>query len=218
MIDDEFNLQEIENKEKIATLKNFTTHRGQNNLLTMFNYFKGTAHKKNANAYQIEKIVNSNDTTYVSISVYNLNETEMNSNLNLYPRNKVYVFGDIDKNGKTRNVKFNEVKTELKPLEYLMNENKINEETSIGIGGLLGAKLWINGEENRMSSFFSLVGFGVGPQLNNNQGMGLTFNTGRINIVPFDFGQFLTKIFKSPNPLPTPRAGAGGGGWSSRSH
>ncbi|SRR6056297_982775 len=183
---------ELSNENLIATLQGFVTDSEKADLSDLFNVFWDKANELGANSFRWKKGGRIGDTIAVEISIFNLNDMEFDEMASLYPSNMVFILGDISKKQKTRKIKFNGDKIRLGPMEYIAYQNQVGEEAILKIGGLLGAKVWISGRENRPPSFYSLSSFGVGP---NRQGqVGLSFNTGRIYPAPLNFGYFLIHI------------------------
>lgn len=192
LIDSSFNLS---GQEKIATLKGFSLNAGKQTLVALFNSFWDYANKLGGNSFTIDSTFNTNDTTSVILTIYHLSDEDLKRNFGLYPKNMVYVIGDIDKRQSAKNIKFNEQKVLLNPMEYISYQNQAGEEAIVSIGGFLGAKVWIEGKEGRLPKHLSVNGFGVGPGGSYNS-VGISFNTGRIYPVELNIGQFLVKILK----------------------
>lgn len=192
LIDSTFNLS---GRQKIATLKGFSLNIGKQTLVTLFNSFWDNANKLGGNSFTIDSISNTKDTTSIILTVYHLSDEDLKINFELYPKNMVYVIGDIDKRQSAKNIKFNDQKVVLNPMEYLSYQNKVGEEAIVRIGGFMGAKVWITGKEGRLPKHLSVNGFGVGPGGSYNA-VGVSFNTGRIYPVELNIGQFLVKILK----------------------
>jgi len=189
-IDDGFDLTDY---EKIVVIEGYTINSGKNTLVSLFNYFWKTANDYGANAYKIDRIEMNSDDTHIQISTYHFDEKEFETNFSLYPKNKVYVFGDLDvKKGKGKRINLNKQRVELSPLEYISYQNEVGKYATVGIGGFLGAKVDIFGKEERLPTYLSLNGFGIGP--GNNFEISLSINTGRIHPVDMNFGQFLINI------------------------
>jgi len=179
--------------EKIAVLKGYSVNSGKNTLIGLFNTFWNMSNKCGANSYIIDTVESVSDTIYVQISAYYLDNAAFEDNYTLYPKNMVYVFGDLDvKNGNTKKIKLNRQKVELAPLEYIESQNKVGEYVTVSIGGFLGAKVDIYGREERLPVYLSLNGFGIGPGGFNQ--ISISFNTGRIYPVEMNFGQFLISV------------------------
>ena len=190
---------DLSGKTKISSLTGNSIDICQMNLSRLFNSFWINANRAGSNACVIDSIIRSGDTTYVVISTYYLDEAELKTNADLYPRNAIYVIGDIDKRQTEKYIKFNSSKIELNPLEYVSYQNQVGQEAVISIGGLLGAKMWIMGKENRLPTFLSVNGFGIGGGSVNP--VSISFNTGRIYPVDFNFGCFLICILKEKAKL-----------------
>lgn len=191
MIDPAYDLSQ---KERVATLREYSINSGKNTLAHVFRTFWASANEKGANSFTVDSVWISHDTTHLILGIYNLSEAELTTNFNLYPQNMVYVIGDIDKNQTTKTIKFNKVKVILQPMEYLSYQNKVGEDAIISIGGFSGAKVWIRGSEGRLPKHLSVTGFGVGP--GSSQPLSLSFNTGRVYPVDLNFGQFLVSVLK----------------------
>jgi hypothetical protein len=189
-IDNNFNLA---NQTKIAILKGYSINSETNNLVGLFNLFWEISNRLGANTYLVDKVERVSDTVYVRISIYYLDNTALDDIYVLYPKNRVYIFGDLDaKKGKTKIIKLNGQKIAISPLEYIEYQNLIGKYASISIGGSLGSKVDIYGEEERLPVCLSLNGFKVGIGINNS--ISLRFNTGSIYRVEMNFGYFLTSI------------------------
>ncbi len=185
-IDKQYELQE---DMYIATLNGFVINSGKSILSNLFNSFWQKANELGANSFRIEDVKNDNDTIEIEISVYNLTDIKFDAMVKLYPTNMVYVIGDIDKRQTPKKIKFNNEKLELAPMEFIAYQNEIDKDAILSIGGFLGAKVWIKGQENRLPKHLSLSGFGVGPGRYDE--ISISFNTGRIYPVDLNFGQFL---------------------------
>ena len=183
----------LTNHEKIAVLKGYSVNSGKSTLINLFNTFWETSNKLGANSYFIDIVEKTSDTIYVQISAYYLDNMSFEDNFKLYPKNMVYVFGDLDiKKGSTKKIKLKGQKIELNPLEYVASQNEVGKYVTVSIGGFLGAKVDIFGREERLAECLSLAGFGIGPGSFNQ--VSVSFNTGRIYPVKMNFGQFLINI------------------------
>ena len=193
LIDPKFDLSSL---EKVARLKGFCTHKGQTNLAGLFNDFWKMANGLGANSFIIDSTEQKLDSLFVHISIYHLTLHQVDTNFNLYPKNMIYVFGDLDSSReKGRKIQFNSQEKVLMPLKYISYQNKVKEKTIISNGGFTGTKVKIKGKEGRLPTFLSLQGFRIGPSASINQ-VGLSFSTGRINPVEQSFGQFLIRVLE----------------------
>ena len=191
LIDSSFNLT---GRQKLVTLKGFSLNTGNQTISALFNSFWDNANKLGGNSFTLDSISNTNDTTSIILTIYYLNEEDIKNNFELYPKNMVYVIGDIDKRQSSKSVKLNDQKVLLNPMEYISYQNKVGEETIVSIGGFLGEKVWIVGKEGRLPKHLSVNGFGVGPGSYNT--VSISFNTGRVYPVELNLGQFLVKVLK----------------------
>ncbi|MFZ4260453.1 hypothetical protein ACFRAE_00300 [Sphingobacterium sp. HJSM2_6] len=179
----------ISQQQKIGTLRGTFPHAENQQIIKLFNLFWKNANKLGANSFVVEDIQIVNDSTAIRINLYQLSEEDLKSNEGLYPHNMVYMIGELTNDQEGKNFRFNEVKVNLKPMSYIAYQNEVGKEATVGVGGLLGAKTWIRGKEGRPPIFYSLSGFGVGPGIATP--ISLSFNTGRLNPVLQNFGQFL---------------------------
>jgi hypothetical protein len=190
LISDSFDLS---GKTKIGNLRGNSVDIGSFTLLRLFNTFSSNANKQGANSFTVDSIIHNGDTTHIEISIYSLNEAELKTNRDEYPRNKIYVFGNIDKRQARKKIKINDIKIELKPLEYVSYQNQVAEETIVCIGGARGAKMWIIGKEGRQPMYLSSSGSGHNGVSYAHTGT-MSLNRGRIHPVDFSFGAFLVKV------------------------
>ncbi|WP_430401970.1 hypothetical protein [Fluviicola sp.] len=190
LISDSFDLS---GKTKIGNLRGNSVDIGSFTLSHLFNSFWNNANKQGANSFTVDSIIHHGDTTYIEISIYSLNEAELKTNRDKYPRNKIYVFGNIDKRQASKKIKINDIKIELKPLEYVSYQNQVAEETIVSIGASRGAKMWIIGKEGRQPMYLSANGSGHNGVSYAHTGT-MSFNRGRIPPVDFNFGAFLVKV------------------------
>lgn len=164
----------------------------KNSLINLFHLFWKETNNLKANSFFVENIFSKNDTSFIKISVYQLSENEIIENYKFFKTNMIYLFGDLDKDSKSiRKVKVNKVKYEIKSLECYSIQNTINNEVIIGYGGLLGAKYWIKGEDNKLPKFLFFVGPGIGGAAN-----GVSFNSGRMYNYDINKGSFLMHFYK----------------------
>jgi hypothetical protein len=185
---------EVQETSKIATLICHYTFSGKQTLTQLFSSLSDTANKLGANSYRIETCINNlPDTIYIELSIYDLTSLELNKNLNLFPLNMIYIFGDLNsKRPDEKTFRLNDQKITLLPFEYVSFQNRAGEEATISFGGFLGSKIWVKGQEGKLPKYYSLGGIGVGPGAAGE--FGISLNTGRIGTVDLNFGQFLVRI------------------------
>lgn len=191
LIDKSFDLT---GKTKIAKIKGYSLNSGNPTVIALFNSFWRSANGLGANSFHIDLVENSGDSTIVTLDLYYLDDSDSKKNFDAYPKNMVYVIGDLDKKQTAKSIKLNNDKIALNPMEYVAYQNKVGDDATVSIGGLLGAKVWIRGQEGRLPKHLSVNGFGVGPGAYNT--VGLSFNTGRIYPVDLNVGQFLIGVLK----------------------
>ncbi|MDR3244944.1 MAG: hypothetical protein LBT50_00745 [Prevotellaceae bacterium] len=189
----------LTNDRWIATLEGFCTNTKKSTLEDLFFDFLETANTLGANAFFIDDFSNAPDTTFVTISVFNLTENELDANYKLYPYNMIYLFGDMLRPHavvKGTKIKLNSEKIILQPLEYYAYQNAVGKKAGISIGGFFGTKYVLTGKENKLPVYLSFGGLRAAPAVGIGGGIGLNFNTGSIHPFPMNFGQFLVEILE----------------------
>jgi hypothetical protein len=188
----------LSNDRWLATLDGFCTNTQKSTLEDLFLDFWETANTLGANSFFIDDFFNTPDTTFVTISVFNLTESELDANYELYPHNRIYVFGDMVRSkatAKGQTIKFNSEKIILYPLKYYTYQNAVGEESSVSIGGIFGSKYVLEGKEDNLPVYLSFGGLKVAPALHSG-GVGLNFSSGSIYPFFMNFGQFLVEILE----------------------
>jgi hypothetical protein len=185
--------------EPLGRLRGVCANTKKSKLDKLFNLLKDQANALHCNAFSVDSSAFlGQDSIEVYLSTYHLTEEALEKNYATYPRNMVYVFGEINKqkhNGKK--FKLNEKKSKLFPLEFVALENQIGEEISVSVGGFLGSKIWVKGKEGRLPTYLSFTGFNAFTDTNTwNNRRGVSFSTGKINYVGIEFGSFLASILR----------------------
>ena len=186
----------------IATLDGFCTNTRKSNLENLFYDFRKTANAMGANAFFIEDFSNAVDTIFVTVSIFNLTEKELDDNYALYSCNKIYVFGDlIASNFKTKipksgNIKINKEKVTVYPLSYYEYQGDIGEKVDVSIGGILGSGYTRIGEAGKVSVYLLAGGGTLRPAITPMGGVGVGFSNGSICPLGINFGQFLAEILR----------------------
>ena len=186
----------------LATLEGFCTNTKKSNLENLFYDFWKTANKMGANAFFIEGSLIVPDTVFVTVSIFNLTEQELDDNYGLYSCNKIYVFGDLTaaniktKTPKNREVKINNKKIKIYPLSYYEYQSDIGEKVNISIGGFFGTGYTRTGEAGKVSAYLSLGGGSFGAVNVPAGGVGISFSSGSIYPLDMNFGQFLAEILE----------------------
>jgi len=194
----------LTNDRWIATLEGFCTNTKKSNLENLFYDFWKTANDKGANAFFVENFSNATDTIFVTVSIFNLTEEELDDNYKLYSCNNIYVFGDlIASNFKTsipknRTIKINKGKIKIYPLSYYEYQSDIGEKVTISVGGFLGSGYIRTGEAGKESIYLSIGGGSLRPGISPTGAAGVSFSTGSISPFDMNFGQFLVEILRKP--------------------
>lgn len=183
----------LDSQTYIASLRGSITNSGKSTVWNLFKMFWKKSNELGANAFLVKQVVRDPDTLYVNIEVYNISDAEIQENFKLYPENMVYVFGGVNKNGKIQKVKLNDEKVMLAPLEYIAYQNQEGQQVSVGVGGLLGAKIWTVGEHRRPPKHLMIGGFRLEPGMDYQVDVG--FSTGSLEALDMNFGQFLVRVF-----------------------
>jgi hypothetical protein len=184
----------------VATLDGFCTNTKKSNLSHLFYNFQESANELGANSFYVEEIYYNPDTISVSISVFYLTDEEIDDNFELYPKNRIYIFGDLtNSKAKEKNVKLNGEKVKIYPLKYYTYQNSVGKEAVVSIGGFTGSKYVLQGKEEQLPVYMTVSGFEMAPVANMN-GMGLSFSTGGIHPLDMNFGQFLVEVLEEILP------------------
>jgi len=166
----------------------------------LFEKIKKAAQKIGSNTFKFESFKKTNaDDAELILSVYFCDDSILDENFKSIPKNKIYIFGSQNLlENKVQTYKVQGEKFEIESGKFKSFEIKLGEEIKINKGGFTGMTLWISGEENKLSSFLSFSGIGVGGAAYNpyNGGVGLNFNTGTINRVEINLALLLLKIFE----------------------
>ena len=186
----------------IATMEGFCTNTKKSNLENLFYSFRKTANDMGANSFFVENFMNSTDTVFVTVSIFNLTEEELDKNYELFSCNKIYVFGDLTvsnsktKMSKSREIKINKEKIKIYPLSYYEYQSDIGEKVDISIGGLFGSGYTRIGEAGKVSVYLLLGGGTVKPGITPMGGVGVLVSNGSLNSLSINFGQFLAEILR----------------------
>ena len=166
---------------------------------------RGLARRANdlsANAFQVREAAYRQDTSLVvDLNLFAVSDSLLERNESHFPTNRIYIIGALNPDGDAEDFKLNGEDATVRPLRYIAIDNEVGGETTISIGGLLGAELTLQGRENRPASYWSLSDFGVGPYLGGPgparpPGMGVSFNTGRIHPIAPDAGRFFVRVLQ----------------------
>jgi hypothetical protein len=188
----------------LATLEGFCTNTTKSNPEQLFYDLWKKANKMGANAFFIKDFSNTTDSIFVTVSIFNLTEEQLDDNYELYSCNKIYVFGDLivsnfkTKTPKSRSFKINKEKIKVYPLSYYEYQSDIGEKVNVSIGGLFGSSYTRTGEARKKSIYLSFSGETIKPEINPMPmgGVGVRFSAKSIYLLDMNFGQFLVEILK----------------------
>ena len=186
----------------IATMEGFCTNTPKSNLKNLFYDLWKKSNKMGANAFFIENFSNAKDTIFVTVSIFNLTEEELDDNYKLYSCNNIYIFGDLTVSNfetgvpKSRGIKVNKEKIKIYPLSYYEYQSEIGEKVDISVGGFFGSGYTRIGEAGKVSVYLSVGGGSVKPSVTSTGNVGVSFSTGSIYPMDMNFGQFLVEILK----------------------
>jgi hypothetical protein len=192
----------LTNDRWIATIEGVCTNTKKSNLEILFYNFWEMANELGANSFFIDDFSFNTDTVFVTISLFNLEEKELDDNYALYPCNKIYVFGDLiasnfkTQTPKNRGIKINKEKIKIYPLSYYEYQSDIGEKVQVSIGGIFGSAYIRTGEAGKISAYLSLSGGTLRPMITPMGGTGIGFSSGNIYPLDMNFGQFLAEVLK----------------------
>lgn len=188
----------LSGKMKIARLSGVCANNRGETLVALYSQISQSANAYGANAFRVDSAsLDSAMASRVSVSLYFLSEEELTQNATVFAENMIYVLGHQDGSKKKgRGCRLNGTKIDLMPLSYVAVQNITGMETTLSVGGFMGAKVWIKGRDGRRPEFFTLEGFGVGGAAMMPGQIGVSFNTGRIEKVDPDLGQFLISMMR----------------------
>lgn len=204
-IDAQMDLSDI---DKIADYQIQIDKSGKDNLGSVFGKLWKEASKLGANAYALNTISFQNGQYQVLLSLYYLNEEQMQENFSYYDQNIVVVFGDLNTTNeeKFKSCKVNGQKVEIAPYTYSLFKNEIGSKIKISVGGLLGSSVSIKGADSKLGSCYSLGGLSLMPSGGavvgsggSGMGVGINISTGNIYPMGLNFGLFVMTILDSTN-------------------
>jgi hypothetical protein len=108
----------------VASLEGFCFHTQKSNLAHLFFDLWKAAGELGANSFFVEEIYSGTDTISVRIAVFYLTEKEIDANFELYPKNRIYIFGDLTNlEAKEKSIKINGEKVKIYPLKYYVADS-----------------------------------------------------------------------------------------------
>jgi len=176
----------------IAKLGNFVHNTHESNLSNLFSSFKKKSNELGANVYYIHKIQKEISPWYIEIYAYFLESDELIENYKFYPRNMVYVIGDIAMIYQPKKIRFNGKKMYLNPLVFIEYQNQTGKDAILSHGGYFGAKTWVHGREDRLPRFLSIGSIPILPD--RVEPVPYKYSKGLITPVDLGLGQFLISV------------------------
>jgi hypothetical protein len=170
------------------------------NTSNLYHFIKNKAQSWGANAYRFESFTNNGDATgELTLSAFNCADSIYNLNYKHIPKNKIFVFGKDDlTDTKTQGYKLSGKKYQIGNGQFQAFDIKENEEISITKGGFTGMTRWFRQNEFGNSFYLNFSGLGLNgataaPGYN---GVGISFNTGKIENIDTHLALCLLRIYK----------------------
>lgn len=179
----------------VATLENKKA-----DITSSFFAIKKMANQLGANCFSLKSF--ADDSTGIqsfTLDVFYADEIALTNNSGKHPKNIAYVFCSQNKDGKIYSLKVDNQKTEFTSGSYLTYELKDGAELKLSKGGFTGATVWLKYHPDRLATFFTITGFGLGGSVPPLGAVGVSFNTGRINYIDRDLGFLLTRLLQQAN-------------------
>ncbi len=170
----------------------------------LYDAIRSRAQKMGANAFKLNSFKRNDSLNkfILILDTYYGTDAALLLNFNNHEKNVVYIFGDVERSGKSYSFKIDNKKTEIKGGTYFRYQNKEGQEVKINKGGFTGATLWIKWKENKPASFLTLTGFALGGGGPVQPGqVGGSFNTGRISYINGNLGHLLVSILPPGQPV-----------------
>ena len=169
----------------------------------LYYFIKNEAHRLGANAYRFESFTKTDGDLNgeLILSAYFCDDSLFDDNFQHLPKNKIIIFGNDDMTEhKTQGYKVQGKKYEIDGGQFKVFDINQNDEIQITKGGFTGTTLWYKRKEGGYSAYLTFSGFGINgggttyaPGYN---GIGVSFNTGRINHVEDNLALALLKIYQ----------------------
>ena len=133
----------------------------------------------------------------IDIDAYYATESVMKVNNANYETNEVFIFGSEKINKDSFSLKINNVTKSFKSGTFLKFNLAEGEVFKLNKGGFTGETWKLKYKKDKAPVYLMVLGGGLGggslPPLGT---IGVTFNTGRINELTDDYGQFLIQVLK----------------------
>jgi hypothetical protein len=201
----------IENSMDSSALVFIKTYRSTSkdgeDLTKLYHAIKQKAINQGANCFRLKNFSRDSTTGTMALilSTYHGDQAFIERNAQKREKNTVYILSDGDFSSKSYTFKINGVKREIKSGSFF--KHKIEEKGSVKInkGGFFGTTVYNRWVENGNSKFYSLSGFGlvnssfgtsISPMNYGRPGVGVSFTTGKLNLLNENIGFLMTRILK----------------------
>lgn len=191
---------DISTAKFVAKIK---SHGSLKHTTNLYYFIRNEAQRLGANSYRFESFTKTdgNINGELILSAFFCEDSLFDANFEHLPKNKIYIFGNDDMTEhKTQGYKVQGKKFEIASGQFKVFNIKENDEIDITKGGFTGMTLWYKRKEGGYSSFLTFSGFGINgggatysPGYN---GVGVSFNTGKINHVEPNLALTLLKIYE----------------------
>jgi hypothetical protein len=172
-----------------------------NDVFSLFQKIKHEVQKIGANSFRFENFNKIRDENIeLIISTYFSNESIFENNYKNIPKNRIFIFGNQNiSDRKSQSFKINGEEHEIESGKFKEFNLKIGEQLKINKGGgKTGKTYWINGEEDKIATFFSFSGIGLiesTHKIETEMGI-INVKADQFNIIDPNFGLTLLKIFE----------------------
>lgn len=169
----------------------------------LYYFIRNEAQRMGANAYRFESFTRTDNDVNgeLILSAYICEDSLFDANAEHRQKNKIFIFGNDDMTEhKTQGYKVKGEKYEISGGQFKVFAIGEKEEINITKGGFTGMTLWYKRKEGGYSSFLTFSGFGINGggatySLGYN-GVGVSFNTGKINHIEPNLALALLKIYE----------------------
>lgn len=169
----------------------------------LYYFIRNEAQRLGANAYRFESFIKTDNDVNgeLILSAFYCQDSIFDTNFEYIPKNKIYIFGDDDwVQIKKQGYKVKGEKYQISSGQFKVYDIGEKDEIDISKGGFTGMTLWYKRKEGGCSSFLTFSGFGINgggasysPGYN---GVGVSFNTGKINHVEPNLALALLKMYE----------------------
>lgn len=191
---------DISNAKFVAKIKSRGSLKHTTNL---YYFIRNEAQRLGANAYRFESFTKTDGgiNGELILSAFFCEDSLFDVNFEHIPENKIFIFGNDDMTEiKTQGYKVQSQKFEISSGQFKVFDIKETDEIQITKGGFTGTTLWFKRKDGGYSSFLTFSGFGItgggatySPGYN---GVGVSFNTGKINHVEPNLALALLRMYE----------------------